>query len=73
MIVALSIKSESGDSYLELFKDKTISEIKDELLENKECYYGCNIDTAVLDCTFKEETDLIEMLRDFSEESWNFD
>lgn len=73
MIVALNINSESGDSYLLLFKDKTVQEIEQELLENKECYYGARVEYEVLDCTEEEETDLTEMIFNFSEKSWDFD
>jgi hypothetical protein len=73
MIVAMNIRSESGDSYLLLFKDKTVQEIEQELLENKECYYGAGVEFEVLDCTEEEEQDLIGMIHNFQEKSWDFD
>lgn len=73
MIVAMNITSESGDSYLLLFKDKTVQEIEKELLENKECYYGASVEFEVLDCTEDEEQELLEMISDFREKSWDFD
>lgn len=73
MIVALNISSESGDSYLLLFKDKSVLQIEQELLECSECYYGASVEYEVLDCTEQEETDLVEMIYDFSEKSWDFD
>jgi hypothetical protein len=73
MIVALHITSESGDHYLNLYKDKSVQEIHDELMQASECYYGCNIDFEVLDASIGEAAELAQMLSDFEEESWNFD
>lgn len=73
MIVALHITSESGDHYLQLYKDQSVQEIHTELLAASECYYGCNIDFETLDGEVGETDELAKMLSDFEEESWNFD
>ena len=73
MIVALNITSESCDSYLLLFKDKSVEEIKDELYQNGECYYGASVEMKVLDATKEDEEKLKKMLKTFRDDSWNFD
>lgn len=73
MIVALNITSESCDSYLLLFKDKSVDEIKDELYQGGESYYGASVEFEVLDNSPEEVKELQEMLKTFKEDSWNFD
>ena len=73
MIVALNITSESSDSYLLLFKDKSVDEIKDEIYQGGESYYGASVEFEVLDSSRKEEKELQEMINTFKEDSWNFD
>lgn len=72
MIVALNITSESADSYLLLFKDETVEEIKNELYEGGESYYGASVKVEVLDASSEELAQLSTMLTTFREDSWNF-
>ncbi len=73
MIVAIHIKSESGDSYLELFVDKTVEEIKQSLYDNIEMYEPVGEYDAVFDdSTTKSESDEVnDMLSDLYDYSWD--
>ncbi|QOI71024.1 hypothetical protein pEaSNUABM12_00086 [Erwinia phage pEa_SNUABM_12] len=75
MIVAMHITSESCDHYLELFVDKTVEQIKEELYDNMEMYEPVS-DYAVTfdDSTTKSEREEVnDMLSDWYDDSWNRD
>ncbi len=71
MIVSIAITSESADHYLLLFKDKTVSEIKEEIWDN-ESYYGASTLFKTLDASYQEVEELENMLEEFRKESWNW-
>ncbi|SOK58351.1 hypothetical protein [Yersinia phage fHe-Yen9-04] len=75
MIVAMSITSESSDHYLELFVDKTVEQIKEELYDNMEMYEPVSDYAVTFDdnTTPSEKTQVETMLSDWYNHSWGND
>jgi hypothetical protein len=72
VIIAMHIKSESGDSYVELFVNDTIEVVKSKLYEGMEWYCPvCEYQTAFSDDTTDEEIEQVkEMLSTWYDDSW---
>lgn len=76
MIVAMHIKSESSDHYLELFVNKTVEEIKQELYDNMEMYEPVSEYNVTYDdnsTTEEEVEEFMAMVSDWYDASWNRD
>ena len=76
MIVAMHIMSESCDHYVELYVNKSIEEIKQELYNGMEWYcpvadYGFKIDENT--STESERLEFQEMVSKWHDDSWNHD
>jgi len=73
MIVALHIISESSDHYTELFVNKTVEEIKQELYDGMDwyCPVGQYYTAFDDDTTDEEEYAVRKMLSQWSSDSWN--
>lgn len=72
MIIAMHIKSESGDSYVELFVNDTVEVVKDKLYEGMEwycpvCEYQITFDD---DTTDEEKQQIHDMVSEWYDDSW---
>lgn len=72
MIIAMHIKSESGDSYVELFVNDTVEVVKSKLYESMEWYCPvCEYQTTFSDDTTDAEKEQVkEMLSTWYDDSW---
>lgn len=75
MIVAMHIKSESSDHYLELFVDKTVDEIKQELYDGMEWYYPVSDYDIVFDenTRVSQRQEVESMVSTWYDDSWKYD
>ncbi len=75
MIIAMYIKSESGDSYVELFVNDTVEVVKEKLSEGMEWYCPVGEYQVTFDdnTTEEEQKQIRNVIRKWYDDSWKRD